>query len=81
MQNHPVNGRPTFQVLVLKCTSELMQCIVHWQTSFLVSLNSEFENCRGRKGIQKNYLEKVEKKINWMKIENREEKAKSYIKL
>lgn len=24
MQNHPVNGRPTFQVLVLKCTSELM---------------------------------------------------------
>lgn len=58
-----------------------MQCIVHWQASFLVSLNSEFENCRGRKGIQKNYLEKVEKKINWMKIENREEKAKSCIKL
>lgn len=58
-----------------------MQCIVHWQASFLVSLNSEFENCRGRKGIQKNYVEKVEKKINWMKIENREEKAKSCIKL
>lgn len=58
-----------------------MQYIEHWQASFLVSLNSEFENCRGRKGIPKNYLEKVEKKTNWMKIENREEKAKSCIKL
>lgn len=44
----------------------VMWWLVHWQASFLVPLNLDFENCRGRKGIFKNYLEKDEK--NGMKI-------------